>query len=232
VEIPSINPNLPQEVTVENTNITGLTIDTLEAAENVRIVVQQLKDMPATIAIGASGTVYQYFNIVVDNLSDAQIENVIIWFKVEKSWIAQNGIDIQTITLNRYDPVTGEWASLPTTFLSEDDNYAYFSSVSPGLSVFGISGLPTTTTTAPPTTTTTTTPPPTPFPSELAVLIVGVVIISIIIILGLLELPPFRKPKQTAPPAEALKRDDGQRNSRSFFLFRTSRRDYFRLPGV
>jgi PGF-pre-PGF domain-containing protein len=145
VEIPSINPNLPQEVTVENTNITGLTIDTLEAAENVRIVVQQLKDMPATIAIGASGTVYQYFNIVVDNLSDTQIENVIIWFKVEKSWITQNGIDIQTITLNRYDPVTEEWASLPTTFLYKDDNYAYFSAVSPGLSVFGISGHPITT---------------------------------------------------------------------------------------
>jgi PGF-pre-PGF domain-containing protein len=140
VEIPFIQPGVPQDVTVENTGITGLTISTLENVENVRIVVQQLTDRPATIAIGPPGIAYQYFNIVAENLSDAQVENVTIRFKIEKSWIAQNGIDIQTITLNRYDPVTEEWASLPTTFLSEDDTYAYFSAVSPGLSVFGISG--------------------------------------------------------------------------------------------
>jgi PGF-pre-PGF domain-containing protein len=224
VEIPLIDPDVPQDVTVENTNITGLTIDTLVAVENVRIVVQQLTDRPATIAIGPPGIAYQYFNIIAENLSDAQIENVTIRFRVEKSWIAQNGIDIQTIALNRYDPATGDWTPLPTMFLSEDDTYAYFSAVSPGLSVFGISGLPTTTTTPPPTTTTTTPPPtttttttpppttttttppptttttttapPTPFPSELAVLIVGVVILAIIMILGFLRLPPFQKPRK------------------------------------
>ncbi len=140
VEIPFIDPEVPQEVTVENTNIMGLTIDTLEAAENVRIVAQQLTDRPADIAMSAPGAVYQYFNIVVENLSDSQIESVTIQFKVETSWIAQNEIDVQTITLNRYNPVTDEWTPLPTTFLYEDDTYAYFSAISPGLSVFGISG--------------------------------------------------------------------------------------------
>jgi len=105
----------------------------------------------------------------------------------------QNGIDIQTITLNRYDPVAGEWTPLPTTFLSDDNTYAYFSAISPGLSVFGITGqapttTSTTTTTTTPTTTTTATPPapPKPFPLELAVLIAGIAIIAIIVILGLL----------------------------------------------
>jgi PGF-pre-PGF domain-containing protein len=207
VDTPSITSGVPENVPVENTNITGLTITTNENVENVRITVQQLTGKPPNIAIGAPGTVYQYFNITVENLWDAQIDNVIIRFRVEKSWIAQNGIDIQTITLSRYDPLAGAWTSLPATFLSEDSTYAYFSVVSPGLSVFGISGsaaptptpTPTTTTTPPPTTTTptpTTTPvPPTPFPSELAVLIVGAVIIVIIVILGLLKLPPFRKPR-------------------------------------
>ncbi|MDH5443510.1 MAG: PGF-pre-PGF domain-containing protein, partial [Hadesarchaea archaeon] len=65
---------------------------------------------------------------------------VIIRFKVEKSWIILNEINIATITLNRYDSLTGEWTSLPTTYLSEDDTYVYFSAISPGLSVFGVSG--------------------------------------------------------------------------------------------
>jgi len=140
IYIPSITPEENATITVENVMITEMTISVKENVENVRITVQQLTDKPAEIAIGAPGVVYRYLNIVAENITDADIDVVLINFKVEKSWIILNYIDIATIALNRYDPLTGEWTSLPTTYLSEDDTYAYFSAVSPGLSVFGISG--------------------------------------------------------------------------------------------
>jgi PGF-pre-PGF domain-containing protein len=138
--IPRIEPGVPQTITVENMGITDLTINVGESAENVQISVQQLTDRPATIEIAAPGVVYQHFSITVENLPEDKIDNVVIHFKVEKSWIADNLVVINTIVLNRYDSATGQWVSLPTTYLGEDDTYVYFSAVSPGLSVFAVSG--------------------------------------------------------------------------------------------
>jgi PGF-pre-PGF domain-containing protein len=199
METPSIRPGDPWEVAVEHPNITRLTINTNKLAENVRIMTQQLTNRPVPTENGAFGTAYKYFNIAADNLSDAQIENVVIQFRVEKSWIAEKGINMHTITLNRFDPAEN-WMSLPTTFLSEDNAYAYFSAVSPGLSVYEISGQaltttttttspatipptitpPTTTTTVPTTTATTTAPPTTTSPTTTVVIfgfVAGVTIV-------------------------------------------------------
>ena len=139
-DLPSITPEENATILVENTALTDITIQVKNAAENVKITVQEVTENAAGIAIGAPGTTYKYLNIVAENITDAQIGSVAIRFKVEKSWIIANGIDIATITLNRYDPLTGEWTSLPTTYLSEDDTYVYFSAISPGLSIFGVSG--------------------------------------------------------------------------------------------
>ncbi len=139
-ELPSITPEENTTILVENTALTDITIQVENAAENVKITVQEVTEDAAGIAIGAPGATYKYLNIVAENITDAQIESVVIRFKVEKSWIILNDINIATITLNRYDSLTGEWTSLPTTYLSEDDTYVYFSAVSPGLSIFGVSG--------------------------------------------------------------------------------------------
>jgi len=139
-DMPSITPEENATIPVENTALTEITIQVKNAAENVKITVQEVTEGAAGIAIGAPGTTYKYLNIVAENITDAQIGSVVIRFKVEKSWIIANDIDIATITLNHYDPLTGEWTSLPTTYLSEDDTYVYFSAISPGLSIFGVSG--------------------------------------------------------------------------------------------
>lgn len=139
-DIPSITTEENATILVENTALTDITIQVESAAENVKITVQEVTEGAAGIAIGAPGATYKYLNIVAENITDAQIGSVVIHFKVEKSWIILNDIDIATITLNHYDPLTGEWTSLPTTYLSEDDTYVYFSAISPGLSIFGVSG--------------------------------------------------------------------------------------------
>jgi hypothetical protein len=86
---------------------------------------------------------------------DKDITKVKIRFKVEKSWISANDINVATIALYRY---ANTWNKLDTAKLSEDSSYVYFEAITPGFSYFAISGETITpitpTTTLPPTTTT------------------------------------------------------------------------------
>ncbi len=140
VEIPLITPEAPARVEVENTAVTVLDISVLDTVENVRIIVRELVDRPAEIAIAAPGAIYRYLEIIEENITDNDISSVTITFKVEKTWIEGENIDENTITLKRYNTENGEWVSLPTVKVDEDATYVYFSVTSPRLSYFAISG--------------------------------------------------------------------------------------------
>jgi PGF-pre-PGF domain-containing protein len=180
-DLPSLRRGENATVRVENTVISEITLEAENDISGARVTVQQFTERPTGIAIGAPGVTYRYLNIVTENLTDAQVRSVTIRFSVEKSWIAANRIDISTITLNRYDPATSTWTPLPTTLVGEDEVYAYFSAVSPGLSVFTISGQPV--------------QPVGQFPWKLVIITIGIVIIAMLIILRWFGLPPFRKPR-------------------------------------
>ncbi len=143
IDIPSMTPETPAIVDVENVedvSITELEINVLNAVENVRITVQEFTDKPAEIAIGAPGATYKYLEIVTENLSEDDISSVTIKFKIEKSWISSNSIDENTITLNRWNEDDNTWTSYPTIIVGEDDTYFYFSATLPGFSTFAITG--------------------------------------------------------------------------------------------
>ena len=101
IDIPSITTDENATIDVENTAITGMTIVVGENVENVRITVQQLTDKPAEIAIGAPGVTYTYLNIVSENITDADIDIVLINFRVEKAWITAEDIDPDSIVMLR-----------------------------------------------------------------------------------------------------------------------------------
>jgi len=103
----------------------------------------------------ARSQIYHYFKVTAENMTDSQIENVDIEFAVKKSWISEYSIDEETITCNRLEnesveiPTSGGGTisrerltpvALPTTMLGEDTTYIYFTSTSPGLSYFTITG--------------------------------------------------------------------------------------------
>jgi len=52
--------------------------------------------------------------------------------------LQDKGINRSSITLNRYNDK--KWNSLPTSLLSEDDKYLYFTAQTPGFSPFAITG--------------------------------------------------------------------------------------------
>jgi len=141
----------------ETTPITEINVEVKNAVTNAQITVTKTDTAPSTVSIAAPGNVYAYFNIEKINLADANVNKITINFKVEKSWITNNNIDVNTITMNRY--VNGAWTPI-TTKLVSSNGYYYFEAESPGLSVFAVTAQKVVTTTAPTTVPVTTTTVP------------------------------------------------------------------------
>lgn len=130
--------------------VQNLTLSVNRTVNNVSINFKSLlaEDLSALGAMAYAGKTYQYLNVEKENITDADLKEVRIKFRVEKSWVTANGVDANTIKLRKW--VTS-WIVLNTTKLSEDTSYVYFEAVSPTLSVFSVTGEPSDTT--PPTVT-------------------------------------------------------------------------------
>ncbi len=108
---------------------------------NVVATVQVLNERPAGVTGEPAGRRYQTMSITVGRegtISKDNADNINIKFKVSKEWIRQNGIDPATIRMTRYHD--GTWNDLPTDSVDEDDEYYYFSALTPGFSVFEVVG--------------------------------------------------------------------------------------------
>ncbi|MHC1753918.1 MAG: PGF-pre-PGF domain-containing protein [Methanosarcina sp.] len=104
-------------------------------------IVEQLKNKSTLVSELSEGEVYRYFNVWAGNsgfATEKNIENPVLCFKVEKSWIQDEKIDTDSITLNRYSNKT--WEQLPVSLLKEDSKYLYFTADVPGYSFFAVTG--------------------------------------------------------------------------------------------
>ncbi len=118
--------------------ITGMKIRVVNTVNDVQITATKLDSRPRDVVSDVPGVFNQYISIDKANISAADIEKVTIDFKVEKNWIASNNIVESTIGLYRY--VNDQWNKLETVKVSENETDIYYQAVSPGLSVFAISG--------------------------------------------------------------------------------------------
>jgi PGF-pre-PGF domain-containing protein len=87
-----------------------------------------------------SGVPYRYLSIEAENITEEDIANATIRFKVNLSWIEENGIDKRTILLQRYDEVEKKWTPLPTEKIGEENRSLLYEALSPGFSIFTITG--------------------------------------------------------------------------------------------
>jgi len=142
----------------EEIGIREIEISVKNQVNNVRITVTKLEGKPASVVHEVSGKVYQYVEITAENLGEESVSQAKIRFEVDTSWINENRIDKHTVALYRYANDT--WQKLNTTMINETESYVTYEAVTPGFSVFAISGetVKETTTTVTTTTTSTTLP--------------------------------------------------------------------------
>ncbi|MHC1566301.1 MAG: PGF-pre-PGF domain-containing protein [Candidatus Syntropharchaeia archaeon] len=85
-----------------------------------------------------SGIVYAYLNITARNITDENIDNATIRFCINRNWIDKNNINVSTIRLNRYH--AGNWTELLTHLMNQTNDLVYFEAITPGFSLFAITG--------------------------------------------------------------------------------------------
>jgi PGF-pre-PGF domain-containing protein/uncharacterized repeat protein (TIGR01451 family) len=115
--------------------------DSKKTAGKITTIAEQLKKKSTLVSNLTEGKVYKYFNVWVGNsgfVSSDNMENMNICFKVSKSWLQNENIDQDSITLNRYNNKI--WVQLPVSLLKEDSKYLYFTADVPGYSFFAITG--------------------------------------------------------------------------------------------
>ncbi|WP_094227707.1 PGF-pre-PGF domain-containing protein [Methanolobus psychrotolerans] len=126
----------------ENNPITSISFIALKNSGVISTTIETLKGISVLVSGTPPGEVYKYMNIWVGDTGFSNpdnIENTVITFKVEKSWVSDNDIQSSLISLYRYNE--NKWKKLDTQKVKEDDNYLYFESETPGFSPFAITGI-------------------------------------------------------------------------------------------
>ncbi|KKG74676.1 hypothetical protein DU43_16140 [Methanosarcina mazei] len=115
--------------------------DSKKTTGKTTATVEMLKNKSVLVSSPPPENVYKYFNLWVGNsgygTSDS-IENPVICFRVNKTWIREEKIEQSSITLNRYNDE--KWNPLLTSLSGEDGTYLYFTAETPGFSPFAITG--------------------------------------------------------------------------------------------
>jgi PGF-pre-PGF domain-containing protein len=84
------------------------------------------------------GKVYQYLEINSENL-DENLESAVINFRVEKSWLENNSLGIEEISISKYNEESESWKELETNYNGSDEEYHYYVVEVQGFSLFAIS---------------------------------------------------------------------------------------------
>ncbi|AKB43180.1 PGF-pre-PGF domain-containing protein [Methanosarcina vacuolata] len=133
----SVTFDFPKNVTC----VVYVNFDSKKTFGKTTAITEQLKEKSSLVSILPDGEVYRSFNVWVGNggiATSKNMENPIVCFKVEKSWVKDKDIDKSSITLNRYNDK--KWEQFPVSLLGEDNEFLYFTAKTSGFSSFAITG--------------------------------------------------------------------------------------------
>ncbi|HEY3361440.1 MAG TPA: PGF-pre-PGF domain-containing protein [Methanosarcina sp.] len=143
-EISQVYINNEQNVNINITNynsvVNNINFDSKKSLGKTTIVVEDLKDKSYLINNPPAGNIYKSFNIWINNgdVNNNYIENAVVNFQVEKSWLKKNNFDESAIVLNIYSK--GKWIEIPVTITGQNTKYVYFKAKVSGYSSFAITG--------------------------------------------------------------------------------------------
>ena len=87
--------------------------------------------------IKPEGIVYEYASLEKENIDNSNIDNILVRFKVKKSWLKRHHIKRVDVSLKRYH---NHWFGVNTKNISEDKKYYYYESILNQVGILAIVG--------------------------------------------------------------------------------------------
>ena len=105
----------------------------------VPVSVEILRNRSKNIKEDAPGKLYKYFNVFVGTGGfSRKVSNGVIAFRVNNSWLEENGLDPEDISLYKWQ---GSWVKKETEIADRKANYTYYASLTGNFSSFSIVGV-------------------------------------------------------------------------------------------
>jgi len=104
---------------------------------NVQVTVTGYSSKPSEVSVAKSGKVFQYFRIATQNLG-ANLSVAVIEIRVNKTWITDNNLNYNNMTLYKFDNSSEVWNDLNATYSSQDSSYYYYNATVTSFSYFVI----------------------------------------------------------------------------------------------
>jgi len=119
----------------ERTAVSDIVVTVDEDVPNLLMVTEKVRNLPSSVE-PVDADLYQYVEINAFRADPSAIGSAVIKFSVSKTWLSENGYNVQDIILERY--TDGAWTGLPTTVTGIEGGYVYYEAVTPGFSIFAI----------------------------------------------------------------------------------------------
>ncbi|MGC8811994.1 MAG: PGF-pre-PGF domain-containing protein [Candidatus Aenigmatarchaeota archaeon] len=132
-----IDKNQIRSFTSSDFLIYNLTLKANVSTYNFIIKVQRINESLIDPNLALNKKVYYYLEFSSENLEEKNLEKITTRFKVKKSWVYFNNINVSTISLYR---LKTSWEKLRTYRINEDSSFIYFESELPSFSLFAIAG--------------------------------------------------------------------------------------------
>jgi PGF-pre-PGF domain-containing protein len=124
------------------TEFISINFTSLVNLSDVEITLYKLFTKPDNILSIPKGIVKSYVEIRATTqdvpIPETSLQDVIIYFKVDKRWVNENQIDNKSIMLVRY--YNSSWQNLSTYPVKEDEVSYYYLAETPGFSTFAVVG--------------------------------------------------------------------------------------------
>jgi len=122
----------------ETFGVNRIQIRVKEEVQNLNILVKGYNSKPTEISAEKSGKIYKYLQIETENLENDNIGEASIRIQVESSWMNENNLGNEDISLFKFNEESENWVELETTFLESDDDFYYYDVMLDSFSYFVI----------------------------------------------------------------------------------------------
>ena len=122
----------------EDYGINSIRIVVGEESKQAKITVRKYHAKPEDVFVEAPGIVYKYLQIETENFENLTKATVSI--KVMGSWTSENDVDIENVSLYRFDESLSEWIKLDTNFVNGNGTHYFYDTILNSFSFFAISG--------------------------------------------------------------------------------------------